>query len=71
MTFDHDFGYSFLLFSSLLKKREEEKENGSIKNSDQSSCLSARSQKRENSKCEIEKKGLTSDFTVCIMFCNL
>ena len=28
MTFDHGFGYSFLLFSSLLrKKREEENEN--------------------------------------------
>ena len=27
MTFDHDFGYSFPLFSSLLKKGEEEKEN--------------------------------------------
>ena len=27
MTFDHDFGYSFHLSSSLLKKREEEKEN--------------------------------------------
>ena len=27
MTFDHDFSYSFPLFSSLLKEREEEKEN--------------------------------------------
>ena len=27
MNFDHDFGYSFLTFSYLLKKREEEKEN--------------------------------------------
>ena len=27
MFFNHDFGYSFPLFSSLLKKREEEKEN--------------------------------------------
>ena len=27
MTFYHDFGYSFVLFSSLLKKRKEEKEN--------------------------------------------
>ena len=26
MTFDHDFGYSFPFFSSLLKKKEE-KEN--------------------------------------------
>jgi len=27
MTFDPDFGYSVPLFSSLLKKRKEEKEN--------------------------------------------
>jgi hypothetical protein len=27
MTLDHDFGYYFPLFSSLLKKGEEEKEN--------------------------------------------
>ena len=27
VTFDHDSGYSFPLFSSLLKNREEEKEN--------------------------------------------
>ena len=27
MTFDHAFSYYFPLFSSLLKKREEEKEN--------------------------------------------
>ena len=27
MNFDHDFGYSFPLFSSLQKKREEKKEN--------------------------------------------
>ena len=27
MTFDHDFGYLFEFFSSLLKKRKEEKEN--------------------------------------------
>ena len=27
MAFDHDFGYSFPLFSSLLEKREEEQEN--------------------------------------------
>ena len=25
MTFDHDFGYSFILFSSLLKKEERRK----------------------------------------------
>ena len=27
MTFDHEFGYSFPHFYSLLKKRDEEKEN--------------------------------------------
>ena len=27
MTFDHDFGSSFSLFSSLLKNREKEKDN--------------------------------------------
>ena len=27
MTFDHDFGYSFPLFSSPLKKRDDEKKN--------------------------------------------
>ena len=27
MTFKHDFGYSLPLFSFLLKKKEEEKEN--------------------------------------------
>ena len=27
MNFDHDIGYSFPLFSSLLQKREEKKEN--------------------------------------------
>ena len=27
MPFDHDFGYSFLLLSSLLKKEEREKKN--------------------------------------------
>ena len=27
MTFDHDFGYFFPRLSSLLKEREEEKEN--------------------------------------------
>ena len=32
MSFDHDFVYSFSLFSSLLKKREEEKENELAKN---------------------------------------
>ena len=31
MNFDHDFGNSFHLFSSLLKKIEEEKENESAK----------------------------------------
>ena len=27
MTFYHDFGYSFTLFTYFLKKEEEEKEN--------------------------------------------
>ena len=27
MTFDHNFGYSFPLFSFLLKQREKENEN--------------------------------------------
>ena len=27
MTFDHDFGYSFSIFSSLLKKEGREKED--------------------------------------------
>ena len=44
VTFDHDFGYSFPLFSSLLKKEERIKgELRASKNRDQKSCLSARS----------------------------
>ena len=42
MTFDHDFGYSFPIFSSLLKKGKK-KRRMSSKNRDQKSCLSARS----------------------------
>ena len=38
MAFDHDFGYSLPLFSSLKKKREEKKEN-ELQNRDQKSCL--------------------------------
>ena len=45
MTFDHDFGYYFPLFTSLLKKEEREKENEVAKNRDQKSFLSARSNK--------------------------
>ena len=45
MTFDHDFGYSFPLFPSLLKKREEEKYNELVKIRDHKSCLSARTLK--------------------------
>ena len=41
--FDHVFGCYFPLFSSVLKKREEEKENGISKNREQKSCLSAQS----------------------------
>ena len=43
MTFNHDFGYSFLLFSSLLKIEERRREEWISKNRDQKSCLSARS----------------------------
>ena len=31
MTFDHDFGYPFPLFSFFQNKREEEKENEIVK----------------------------------------
>ena len=41
MTFDHNFGYSFPLFSSLLKKRGQKKRRMVSKN--QELCLSARS----------------------------
>ena len=43
MTFDHNFGYSFPLFSSLLKKRGNKKRRMNRKIRDQKSCLSARS----------------------------
>ena len=43
MTFDHDFGYSLSLLSTLLEKNKEEKEKEFFKNLDQKSCLSARS----------------------------
>ena len=39
MTFDHDFGYSFPLFSSLLKKRGMKKRRMNMKNRDKKSCL--------------------------------
>ena len=42
MTFDHDFGYSFPLFSFLLKKGEDEMENEKQKLWSKV-CLSARS----------------------------
>ena len=42
MTFDLDFGYSFPLFSSLLKKRGKKKRRMNDKNRDQKSYLSAR-----------------------------
>ena len=41
-TFDHDFGYSFTLFSSLLKKEGRRKGECISKNCNQKSCLSAR-----------------------------
>ena len=40
MTFDHDFGYYFPLFSSLLKIEERRKGERISKNRDQKSCLS-------------------------------
>ena len=43
MTFDHDFCYSFPLFSPLLKKRGKKKRRMNSKNRGQKSCLSARS----------------------------
>ena len=43
MTWNHDFGYSFPLFSSLLKKRGKKKRRIISKNCDCNSCLSARS----------------------------
>jgi hypothetical protein len=46
MTFDHDFGYSFPLFYSPLKKEGRRKEERIRKNRDQKSSLSARSLKK-------------------------
>ena len=43
MTFDHNFGCSLPLLSSLLKKRGEKKRRMNSKNRDQKSCISARS----------------------------
>ena len=40
MTFDHDFSYSFHLFSYLRKKRGKKKRRMDSKNRDQKSCLS-------------------------------
>ena len=45
LDFDHDFGYSFPLFSFLLKKRGKKKRSMNSKNRDQNSCLSALSDK--------------------------
>ena len=42
MTFNHDFGYSFTLFSSLLKGGKKKRRMNS-KNRDQNVCLSAQS----------------------------
>ena len=39
MTFDHDFGYSIPLFSSLLKNIGKKKRRINYKNRDQRSCL--------------------------------
>ena len=43
MTFDHDFGYSFPLFSSLLKNTGKKKRRKKLQNRHQNSCLSVRS----------------------------
>ena len=43
MNFDHDFGYSFLLLSSLLKREGRKKGEWISKNRDQNSRLSDRS----------------------------
>jgi hypothetical protein len=45
ITFDQHFGYSFPLFSSLLKKRGKKKMRMNSNNRDFKSCLSARSSK--------------------------
>ena len=42
MTLDHDFGYSFPLLSSLLKKDGRRNGEWISKNRDQKSCFSAR-----------------------------
>ena len=43
VTFNHDFGHSFPLFSSLLKKSWKKKRRMCSKNRNQKPCLSARS----------------------------
>ena len=42
MAFDHEFGYSFPLFFSLLKEEERRKGEWIIKDRDQRPCLSDR-----------------------------
>ena len=67
ITFDHDFGYSFPLFSSLLKKRGKNKRRINSKNRDQKSCLSAPSLSRSNLGKSIQQK---FDFynNICTLF---
>ena len=52
LTFDHNFCYFFLLFSSLLKKEGREKENEVAKKGDQKSYLSVPSISKSNSKAQ-------------------
>ena len=53
MTKNHDFGYSFPLFSYLLEKEGRSKENQRMnsKSRDFKSCLSARSTRMYRIKC--------------------
>ena len=55
MTFDHDFGYSYPLFTSLLKNREKKKRKMNSKKRDQKSCLSVR-KNREKKKWRMNSK---------------
>ena len=48
ITFDHDFDYSFPLFSSLLKKSGKKKRRMNKQSRGKKACLSARSPLKEN-----------------------
>ena len=58
MTFDHDFEYSFPLFSSLLKTGGRRKGEWISKNLEQKSCLSARSIGKDTTVHSMEPKSL-------------